>query len=150
MAKKLENLGAKSAVPYHHKLYKVGKTIPCWSSWSERHVAYIAGLGTFGLHTSFITEKGASGRLDSIVTELGITPTLRTCKSIYDNCIKCFRCVRRCPVGAIKETGKAVRICAKKVLAGKTSPDKAVCGKCLTDVSCENCNPTRALSAKRQ
>ncbi len=27
------------------------------SNWSERHVAFAAGLGTFGLHTNIITEK---------------------------------------------------------------------------------------------
>lgn len=148
VGKKLKELGANSVVPYQDKQYKVGKTIPCWSSWSERHVAYIAGLGTFGLHKSLITEKGTSGRLDSVVTDLAIPPTPRAYKEIYDNCIKCFRCVGRCPVGSIKETGKDLRLCAKKVLAGKASPDKAVCGKCLTDVSCENCNPSRLVNTK--
>jgi len=50
-------------------------------------------------------------------------------------------------LGVLSDSACSVRICAKKVMAGKASPDKAVCGKCLTDVSCENCNPSRLLKA---
>lgn len=31
------------------------------SVWSERHVAYVCGLGTFGLSRGLITEKGQCG-----------------------------------------------------------------------------------------
>jgi len=34
-----------------------------FSNWSERHIAYVAGLGTFSLADSFITEKGAANRV---------------------------------------------------------------------------------------
>jgi epoxyqueuosine reductase QueG len=33
------------------------------SNWSERHAAYIAGLGTFGLGRSLITSQGCAGAL---------------------------------------------------------------------------------------
>ncbi|MGM9587783.1 MAG: hypothetical protein ACI3VA_09890 [Candidatus Limivicinus sp.] len=36
------------------------------STWSERHVAYVCGLGTFGLSANLITAKGCSGRLCSL------------------------------------------------------------------------------------
>ena len=45
------------------------------SNWSERHVAFVAGLGTFGLSRALITEKGSAGRIGSVVTTLGLTPT---------------------------------------------------------------------------
>lgn len=32
------------------------------SNWSERHAAYVCGLGTFGLSKGLITEKGTAGR----------------------------------------------------------------------------------------
>jgi epoxyqueuosine reductase QueG len=44
--------------------------IPAYSSnWSERHVGFITGLGTFGKSTNFISRAGACGRLVSIVTD---------------------------------------------------------------------------------
>jgi epoxyqueuosine reductase QueG len=33
------------------------------SDWSHRHVAYIAGLGTFGINNMLITDRGCAGRL---------------------------------------------------------------------------------------
>ncbi len=47
------------------------------SDWSHRHVAYIAGLGDFGLNNMLITEKGCCGRFGSIITNLKIFPTER-------------------------------------------------------------------------
>jgi len=35
------------------------------SSWSERHAAYAAGLGTFSLNDALITPKGIAHRLGS-------------------------------------------------------------------------------------
>lgn len=32
------------------------------SYWSQRHIAYIAGIGTFGMNNMLITAKGCSGR----------------------------------------------------------------------------------------
>ena len=40
------------------------------SSWSERHVAFVAGAGTFGLSAGLITEHGVAIRLGSVVTTL--------------------------------------------------------------------------------
>ncbi len=34
-----------------------------YSTWSERHMAFVAGLGTFGLHEGIITEVGSNIRL---------------------------------------------------------------------------------------
>ena len=141
ITKNLTDLNARVFIPFHDSRYKTGTLV---SNWSERHIAYVSGLGTFGLHKNIITAAGTSGRLDSMLTDYAFTPTPRKYAGVYDHCIKCFACVRRCPVGAIKETGKDIRVCAIKVLAGKNSPEKAVCGKCLTDVSCERCNPRQA------
>ncbi len=80
------------------------------SAWSERHVAYAAGLGQFGLNGCLITPLGASVRLGSVVTNLLIEPTRRTCEDHRALCLQtggraCGRCIDRCPVGAISETG---------------------------------------------
>ena len=140
LANRLDGLGARSLVVFHDSRYTT-KTLV--SNWSERHVALVSGLGTFGLHKSLITEKGSAGRLDSIITDYEFVPTKRNYEGIYDRCIKCYSCIGRCPVSAIAKTGKNIRICARHVLAGKANPEQAVCGKCLTQVSCENRTPSR-------
>jgi epoxyqueuosine reductase QueG len=106
-------------------------------------VAFISGLGTFGLHKSLITEKGCAGRLDSVITDYEFAPTKRDYVGVYDRCIECYACVGRCPVAAITKTGKDIRACARYVLARKNDPEQAVCGKCLTQVACEDCAPAR-------
>ena len=46
------------------------------SRWSERHAAYISGLGTFGLHKGLITARGTCGRFVSVLTDLPPYPPL--------------------------------------------------------------------------
>jgi len=45
------------------------------SSWSERHAAHAAGLGTFGLCDGLITAKGKAMRVGSVVAKISIAPT---------------------------------------------------------------------------
>ena len=48
--------------PYFEKTYRTdGKGY--FSNWSERHIAYAAGLGTFSLSDGFIIERGIAHRL---------------------------------------------------------------------------------------
>lgn len=47
------------------------------SNWSERHVAFVSGLGTFGLSKGIITERGMAGRFCSIVTDMELPVTER-------------------------------------------------------------------------
>lgn len=80
------------------------------SNWSQRHVAYAAGLGTFGLSDGFITPKGMAMRLGSVVCNLSLVPTPRTASGPYENCLffhsgRCGKCAERCPAGAISEKG---------------------------------------------
>jgi epoxyqueuosine reductase QueG len=140
IARRLDILGARSLVVFHDSRYKTGTLV---SNWSERHVAFVSGLGTFGLHKSLITEKGCAGRLDSVITNYEIAPTPRDYEGVYDRCIQCYACLERCPVGSITKTGKDIRACARHVLAHRDDPEQGVCGKCLTRVSCENVNPAR-------
>jgi epoxyqueuosine reductase len=114
------------------------------SNWSERHVAFVAGLGTFSLNRSMITSLGAAGRFGSVIVDSKLAPTQRLYKNIDEYCIKCGACIARCPVGAITDSGKDNKICARylnEVLA-KYKP-RYGCGKCQTAVPCEACNPNR-------
>jgi epoxyqueuosine reductase len=110
------------------------------SNWSERHVAFICGHGTFGLSKGLITQKGIAGRFGSVITELYLSPDKREYKNIYEYCSMCGKCVKNCPVNAISiEHGKNHTLCSEflEKTAEKYKP-RYGCGKCQIDVPCES------------
>ena len=113
------------------------------SNWSERHAAYVAGLGTFSLSKGLITKRGIAGRFTSIITDLKITATIRDYNSIDEYCIRCGACIRKCPVQAISfEKGKEHTICADFLdKMSETFKPRYGCGKCQIAVPCESCRP---------
>jgi len=113
------------------------------SNWSERHVAFVCGLGTFGLSKGLITSKGIAGRFGSIVTELYVSPDKREYGSIYEYCSMCGECGEKCPVRAISiEEGKNNKLCAAFLdeTVEKFRP-RYGCGKCQVGVPCESFIP---------
>jgi len=115
------------------------------SNWSERHVAFVCGLGTFGLSRGIITRRGMAGRLASIITDLYIEPDKRTYKDIYEYCIMCGACARNCPAKAISfEKGKNHEICSQFMdkIRDKYKP-RYGCGKCQVKVPCESAIPKK-------
>ena len=109
------------------------------SNWSERHVAYVAGLGTFSLNYSLITKSGSAGRLGSVIVSVPLQSTLRYYTIKDENCIKCGACIMRCPPKAISKKGKDHDACSdylNSVLA-RFHP-RYGCGKCQTGVPCED------------
>lgn len=72
-------------------------------NWSERHVGFIAGLGSFGMSKSFIARDGAgiAGRLTSVVTTAPLPVTPRPSDDPYYLCKRCGKCAANCPVHAI-------------------------------------------------
>jgi len=113
------------------------------ANWSERHVAYAAGLGTFSMPGGLITRAGTAGRLGSIVTTLEIEPTPRDYEGLYDYCIQCEICVKRCPADAIhKDMTKNGERCSKQIDIPKAKyPPYYGCGKCQVAVPCEAAAP---------
>lgn len=123
------------------------------STWSERHAAYAAGLGTFSLNDGLITAKGIAHRCGSVVTELVLPPTPRPAKGYADNCLyyregSCGACIGRCPVGAISFAGHDKERCGTYVygtVPAAVAADYGVsatgCGLCQTRVPCEACIP---------
>ena len=113
------------------------------SNWSERHVGYICGIGTFSLSKGLISEKGIAGRLTSIITNLELDPDTKKFQHFEENCIMCGKCIVNCPVQAISfESGKNHKICSaflNNILA-ENSPWYG-CGKCQVNVPCEHKNP---------
>jgi len=136
----ISKTGHKAIAPSFDERFKIGQeNNPFTSNWSERHVAYACGLGTFGLSKGVITKKGMSGRFGSILTEQNLPKDTRAYSGIYEYCTNCGKCINRCPARAISENGKESPICSSfmsKVME-KHSP-RYGCGKCQVSVPCES------------
>lgn len=141
----LEGLGGRAVAPAREAGYR---SLGVKSTWSERHVAYIAGLGTFGLSRSLITARGAAGRVGSVITTLYLPPTARAYRHHEEYCPYltdggCGECIDRCPSGAITRNGKDKDVC-KNYIDTVVKPHFAPrygCAKCQTGVRCETSRP---------
>jgi epoxyqueuosine reductase len=136
----LESIGGKAIIPALDSRFKI---ISKKSNWSERHIAYAAGLGTFNLSKSLITKKGCAGRYGSVITNIEYQPTKRQYSNIYEYCNNCGACIKRCPAHAITKYGKNHDLCSKyidEIILPKYTP-RYGCGKCQTGVPCENSIP---------
>lgn len=122
------------------------------SHWSFRHLAYAAGLGTFGLNNMLITDKGCSGRYNTLVTNLDVEtdePKKEdTC--LYKKDGSCGICMVKCPAGAITPDGFDRHKCYEQCLknaeihtgfgssyeSGNEKYGSEVCGKCMAGMPC--------------
>jgi epoxyqueuosine reductase len=149
---------APTTQPYYKNMMKP-EGIGYFSNWSERHIAYAAGLGTFSLSDGLITERGIAHRCSSLVTSLELPPSPRTAKGPYDNCLfyvkgNCRACIERCPAGAVTEQGhdkvKCLEYARTKLeyLKEKYQAKSVGCGLCQTGVPCEAVNPVRNPAKK--
>jgi epoxyqueuosine reductase QueG len=121
------------------------------SNWSERHIAYAAGLGTFGLSKGLITNKGIAGRFISVICtapasisiSISIEGSSRPYSGAYDYCIRCGACAKNCPAKAISlEKGKIHSLCSAFLDATREKhKPRYGCGKCQVRVPCENRRP---------
>lgn len=118
----------------------IGTDFHVESRWSERHAAYVCGLGTFGLSRGLITQKGMAGRFGSILVNTSIEPDKRPYTGVYDYCIRCGACITRCPANAISlEYGKNNHLCYQWTMdILEQCKPRFGCGKCQTDVPCED------------
>ena len=121
------------------------------SPWSERHAAYAAGLGTFGLCDGLITPTGKAMRCGSIVARLRVPATPRPSGDHHAYCLAfhgpdgCTSCIDRCPAGALSANGHDKAACHAYLLKMNTEvigphfgfQDEA-CGLCQTGVPCES------------
>ena len=125
------------------------------SNWSERHVAEIAGLGTFGLSGNIITARGIAVNLTSVICNVALTPTRSGDAPVTPHCLfyrerTCRQCVQRCPGGAITERGRDALKChsysmyeVPRIMSEEGRSDEQMgfyfpCGKCMVNVPCED------------
>lgn len=117
--------------------------------WSERHAAYAAGLGTFGLCDGLITPRGKAMRCGSVVARIQLPATPRLYDNPYAYCLyyakgACRGCIDRCPAHAISNSGHDKNACIKQLSAvGQYSAENLSiqgygCGFCQTGVPCES------------
>lgn len=118
------------------------------SVWSNRHVAYIAGLGTFGLNNMLITRSGCCGRLGNVVTNMELKATKRPDREycLFKHNGSCAYCADKCVNDALFrdrfDRFKCFQMCKKNdSIHDGLGGEAQVCGKCLTVVPCSFDNP---------
>lgn len=162
LLQEMERYGVHGVAPADAEWFSImdapdGKTSP----WSERHVGFAAGLGTFGLSDAFISEKGMAVVLNSVIIDAVLEPDRRVAEHHQGNCLHfttggCGMCIRRCPAAAISTNGhdknrcmmfgygpKSVRLAKEREVEGS-----AGCALCQVGVPCESRNPSTSVAAQ--
>lgn len=142
----LQKLGYKiNIIPATHNMDEE-KLI---SDWSHRHVAFVAGLGKFGLNNMLITDKGCCGRIGTFITDVNIEPTKRKDgeNCLYKHMGICKKCVDKCINNALKIDGfdryKCYEMCLYNAKFHSGIGFSDACGKCLVSVPCSTTNPLK-------
>ncbi|MDT8419768.1 MAG: 4Fe-4S ferredoxin [Desulfuromonadales bacterium] len=121
------------------------------SNWSERHVAFIAGHGTFSLSDGMITRWGKAVRFGSVVSRIDLPVTERAYGDDHQAwCLwyargTCGVCAGRCPVTAISpEKGHDKQACFTYIREATTpyatqtyGTGATPCGLCQSKIPCE-------------
>jgi len=127
------------------------------SNWSERHAAFVSGLGTFGLCDGLITPRGKAMRCGSVVARIALPATPRPYSGPHDYCLHfsdgaCDQCIQRCPVDAITAAGHDKAKCKAYIhqltqehVKTEFGFEVDVCGLCQTGVACESRIPAKKL-----
>ena len=155
VASLLEVLGCNAVAPTQSRLFEIKDMPGGWlaANWSERHVAYACGLGTFGLNGLMITPRGCAVYLGSVVCDKALTPTPRSASRVA-NCPyfrdgSCGLCIEHCTGSAIGAEGRSNVACLKNLRDEqadhiiKSGLDKGLvgpapaCGRCSTGLPCE-------------
>ena len=131
-----------------------GPYAPC-SNWSERHAAYAAGLGTFGLCDGLITPVGKAMRTGSVIAAVTIPPSNRPYDDHHAYCLHfteniCRKCIPRCPVDALSEEGHDKKRCMQytenamhNYIKKKFGLETYACGLCQSWVPCTDKIPIK-------
>jgi len=151
VATQLTEAGYPAVAPMEVPTFKIHDSEKfVWAStWSERHAAYAAGLGTFGLCDGLITAKGKAMRAGSVVARIDIAATPRPYTDHHAYCLfyakgTCGECIPRCPVGALSEIGHDKVKCrahldkTRAYVTENYGFEGYGCGLCQVGVPCES------------
>ncbi|WP_303721760.1 4Fe-4S ferredoxin [Malonomonas rubra] len=135
--------------------YQESKRFGIASNWSERHVAFVAGNGTFGLSDGLITRFGKAVRFGSVVVKCDLPRSERPYGNDHQAwCLwyakgTCGACAHRCPAGAIATaTGHNKPACFTYIREATTpystktyGTGSTPCGLCQVKIPCEHKSP---------
>lgn len=151
LVRELERAGYPSVAPMLSPLWKdyMSEKYLFASSWSERHAAYAAGLGTFSLSDGLITAKGKAHRVGSVIAKIDIFPTPRPYTDHHAYCLwyakgTCGTCITKCPANAISKRGHDKQKCSDYVDTTHVFVEEHYhfegygCGLCQVGVPCES------------
>ena len=155
LARQLTRAGYPAVAPERSTefAYRQSERFGLASNWSERHTAWIAGLGTFGLSDGLITRVGKAVRFGSVVVQLQLEATPRPYVGHQDWCLwhakgSCGVCMQRCPADAITAAGHDKPKCfdyIRKITAPYVHEHYATgatpCGLCQVKIPCEARSP---------
>jgi epoxyqueuosine reductase QueG len=129
------------------------------STWSHRHIAYIAGMGTFGMNNMLITKNGCCGRFGSIIINYGLSE-YKQIGDIKEKCLykingSCGVCQSSCVVKCYGNKRFDREKCYEQCLKNREHHKKYgqaetavphdcgadVCGKCLVNLPCSMKEP---------
>jgi epoxyqueuosine reductase len=157
----LQSHGHRALAPVFSSRWRmVDSPLGISSTWSERHAAYAAGLGTFSLNDGLITSRGIAHRLGSVITDLVLAPSGRSYEDYREYCLffnggRCGICIERCPAGAISEQGHDKLKCLSHLAVTMNAlgeklaiTSEAGCGLCQTGVPCESRIPWKIQVVK--
>lgn len=157
LAASLNEAGFPALAPMLHPAFKRENSVKYGyaSSWSERHAAFVAGLGTFGLSDGLITPLGKAIRCGSVIAEIDLAPDPRPYRNHNEYCLfyydgSCRKCAERCPAGAISEQGHDKVRCdeyIREITTPYSTKQYGIkvdnCGLCQVKVPCESGIPPR-------
>ncbi len=107
------------------------------ASWSHRSVAFIAGLGRFGVNRMLITQKGCAGRYGSVVVAADLPADDRREEEmcVYRKNGGCRYCVDNCPARALTPDDFDRHACNAQLQENGREYEGVgfceVCGKCV-------------------
>jgi epoxyqueuosine reductase QueG len=119
------------------------------TTWSHMHIAYIAGMGTFGINNMLITKNGCCGRFGSIIINYELSEYKnvgeikeKCLNKLYGTCGVCqSNCVAKCFAGDYFDRQKCYDQCLKNRDHHKKYGHAEVCGKCQVNLPCSTNEP---------
>lgn len=141
--------------------YRQSERFGLASNWSERHAAFIAGHGTFGLSDALITRWGKAVRFGSVVARIDLPASARSYGDDHHAwCLwyakgTCGACVGRCPAAAITTGEGHDKDACFSYIRETTTPyatrtfgtGATPCGLCQVKIPCEARVPAPLLAS---